>query len=181
MLKYVLVAAVASMILGVVGCSKTPTAVDVTASLQDSMKQADLKDVTVKQDLDKGVVTIGGHVPSEIDKSRAETIAKATAPGQVVANEIAVLPVGAESTAKDINSDLDSAIDKNLDAALLKDGMHEGVKYDVKIGVVTLTGEVSSQAKRAATESLAAAVPNVKQVVNKLEVKGQKATSTSTP
>jgi osmotically-inducible protein OsmY len=51
------------------------------------------------------------------------------------------------------------------------------VKYDVKNGVITLTGNVSSQSKRALVEKLATTVPNVKQVVNKLEVKNQKATS----
>jgi len=45
--------------------------------------------------------------------------------------------------------------------------------------VVTLTGTVSSQTRRAAAERIATGVPNVVQVVNELEVKGQKATSTS--
>ena len=53
------------------------------------------------------------------------------------------------------------------------------VKYDVKNGVITLTGKVNSQSKRAMVEKLAAGVPNVKQVVNELEVKNQKATSSS--
>jgi osmotically-inducible protein OsmY len=51
------------------------------------------------------------------------------------------------------------------------------VKYDVKVGVITLTGDVSSQSKRAYVEKLASGVPNVRQVVNKLEVKNQKATA----
>jgi osmotically-inducible protein OsmY len=42
---------------------------------------------------------------------------------------------------------------------------------------VTLTGQVNSQSKRRAVESVAAAVPNVQQVVNELQVKNQKATS----
>jgi osmotically-inducible protein OsmY len=37
---------------------------------------------------------------------------------------------------------------------------------------------VRSQARRAQVEKLAASVPNVKQVVNELEVKSQKASST---
>jgi osmotically-inducible protein OsmY len=51
------------------------------------------------------------------------------------------------------------------------------VKYDVKNGVVTLTGHVNSQSKRTMVEKLASDVPNVKQVVNELEVRGQKATA----
>ena len=44
--------------------------------------------------------------------------------------------------------------------------------------VVTLTGDVNSQSKRMAAQQIAAGVPNVQQVVNKLEVTNQKATST---
>ena len=65
-----------------------------------------------------------------------------------------------------------------LDAALLQQGMHKDVKYSVKNGVVTLTGNVASQHRRAAAQAVAATVPNVQQVVNELEVEHQKATST---
>jgi osmotically-inducible protein OsmY len=51
------------------------------------------------------------------------------------------------------------------------------VKYDVKNHVVTLTGEVASQSARRQAESVASSVPNVSQVVNELQVKNQKATS----
>ena len=65
----------------------------------------------------------------------------------------------------------------NLDAALIKSKLRPSVKYKVKNHVVTLTGEVESQSTRALADSIAAAVPNVQQVVNELQVKGQKATS----
>ena len=77
-----------------------------------------------------------------------------------------------------MNSDLDQGIEKNLDAALIVNNMHDNVKYDVKSGVVTLTGEVDSQNKRNQAEKVASSVPNVKQVVNSLQVKNQKASST---
>jgi osmotically-inducible protein OsmY len=51
------------------------------------------------------------------------------------------------------------------------------VKYEVKSGVVTLTGEVNSENKRALAEKVATGVPNVAQVVNNLQVKNQKASS----
>src|SRR6185295_16208325 len=97
---------------------------------------------------------------------------------QVVANEIAVLPLGVESEAKAINKDVDEGIKKNLDAVLIQQSLHDDVKYDVKNGVVTLTGDVTTQAKRALAQQVAAAVPYVQQVVNKIEVKNQPATST---
>ena len=162
-----------------IGCSSTPTrALDVTESIRTSLAQANLKDVSVSQDRDKGVVTLSGKVAVESEKAQAESIAKSFAGTQVVANQLAVLPVGAEADAKKVNSALDDGIESNLDAALIKAKLHDGVKISVKNHVVTLTGEVSSQAKRDQSEKVAAAVLNVQQVVNELQVKGQKATST---
>jgi osmotically-inducible protein OsmY len=89
-----------------------------------------------------------------------------------------VIPPGAEGDAKMVNSDLDKGIDNNLHAALIQNKLQKGVKYEVKSGVVTLTGEVNSQSKRALVEQVASNVPNVQQVVNELQVKDQKASST---
>jgi len=169
------------MTLGLLaGCSSTASkSPDVSDSIRRSLDQAGLNDVTVKQDRDKGVVTLGGHVKADSDKSQAETIAKSNAAGQVVADEVAVVPSGAESEARAVNSDLDKGIDKNLDAAFIKAGLNKDVKYDVKNGVVTLTGSVNSQTKKTRAEAVASKVPNVQQVVNELEVKNPKATSTN--
>lgn len=160
------------------GCSSTSTkSPDVADGIRKSLDQANLKDVSVSQDRDKGVVTLGGHVAAEGDKAQAESIAKSMAGGQVVANQIAVTPPNAESEAKAVNADLDKAVEKNLDAALIQHRLHKNVKYAVKNGVVTLTGEVKSQSLRAQAETIASSVPNVKQVVNELQVKNQKASS----
>jgi osmotically-inducible protein OsmY len=76
-----------------------------------------------------------------------------------------------------MNSDLDKGIEQNLDAALIQSKLHDNVKYAVKNHVVTLTGEVDSQSTRQDAEKIAASVPNVQQVVNELQVKKQKASS----
>src|ERR1700730_878465 len=172
-------AMVALLAVGILaGCSQTATkSPDVSDSIRKSLDQAGFKDVTVSQDRDKGIVTLGGQVASENDKAQAESLAKSLAGAQVVANQIAVIPVGVEKEAKAVNSDLDTGIEKNLDAALIQNKMHDNVKYEVKNGVVTLTGEVNSQYKRDRAEKVATSVPNVKQVVNNLQVKNQKATS----
>jgi hyperosmotically inducible protein len=162
------------------GCEKMSTqSPEVSDSIRKSLDQAGLKDVSVSQDRDKGVVTLGGHVAADASKSQAELIAKAIAAGQVVANQIAVIPPGDENAAKAMNSDLDSGIEKNLDAALIQNRLHSNVKYGVKNGVVTLTGDVSSNAVRAQAEQIATSVPNVKQVVNELQSKNQKASSSN--
>ena len=175
-LSVVMVALLAVGIMA--GCSQTTTkSPDVTDSIRKSLDQAGFKDVTVSQDRDKGVVTLGGQVASESDKSQAESLAKSLAGAQVVADQIAVIPVGAEKKAKAVNSDLDQGIEKNLDAALIQNKLHKSVKYEVKNGVVTLTGEVNSEDKRTRAEKVATGVPNVTQVVNNLQVKNQKASS----
>jgi hyperosmotically inducible protein len=158
------------------GCSndKSP---DLTDNIRKSLDQAGFKDVSVSEDRDKGVVTLTGAVPTDSDKQQAESIAKSTAPNLVVADQISVRPPGNESEAKAVDSDLDKAIEKNLDATLIKHRLKKNVKYDVKNGVVTLTGDLPSQSRRQQVEKLAASIPNVKQVVNEIEVKGQKATS----
>jgi|SRR5579862_112941 len=162
-----------------VGCSaQSKKSPDVSESIRTSLDQAGLKDVSVSQDREKGVVTLSGHVASENDRAQAEALAKPYAAGQVVSDQIAVIPPGAESDAKAINSDVDAAIEKNLDATLIQNRMNKEVKHSVKNGVVTLTGEVHSQARRSQAETVAAGVPNVRQVVNELQVKDQKATST---
>ncbi len=168
------------VVVTLVGCSGTARqSPDVSDSIRKSLDQAGLKDVSVSQDRDKGVVTLGGHVAADADKSQAESIAKSIATGQVVANQIAVMPPGGESEAKAVNSDLDQGIEKNLHAALIQSRLQKIVKYDVKNGVVTLTGEVNSQSARAQAEQIASAVPNVKQVVNDLQIKNQKASSSN--
>jgi osmotically-inducible protein OsmY len=120
------------------GCSGTAAkSPEVSDSIRKSLDQAGLKDVSVSQDRDKGIVTLGGQVASENDKAQAESLAKSLAGTQVVADQIAVIPVGIEKEAREVNS----------------------------------------QYKRERAEKVATRVLNVKQVVNDLQVKNQKASS----
>jgi osmotically-inducible protein OsmY len=77
---------------------------------------------------------------------------------RVVANQIAVLPVGIEKEARAVNSDLDQGIEKNLDVALIQNKMPDNVKYEVKSGVVILTGEVNSENERTRAGKVATGV-----------------------
>ncbi len=162
------------------GCSNTSSkSPDVSGGIHKALDQAGFKDVSTSQDRDKGVVTLSGHVATDGDKAQAESIANSMAAGEVVSNQIAVVPPGDAHDAKAANSDLDKGIEQNLDAALIQDRLHKGVKYSVKNHVVTLTGNVDSQAVRAQAQEVAASVPNVQQVVNELQIKDQKATSSN--
>jgi hyperosmotically inducible protein len=160
------------------GCASVPAkSADISDGLRHSLDNAGLKNVSVDQDRDKGVVTLGGHVAADSDKAQAESIAQSMAGGQVVSNQIAVVPLGAESATKAINSDLDKGIQSNLDAANIQNNLGKSVGFQVKSGVVTLTGNVNSEAVRAQAADIASRVPNVQQVVNELQVKDQKASS----
>ena len=162
------------------GCSHDTTkSPDVQSEIRKSLGQAGYKDVSVSQDRDKGVVTLGGHVASDPDKQQAEAIAKSLSVGQVVADQIAVEPPGAESDARDVNSDVDNGIKSNMDAALIQNHLKHDVNGSVKNGVVKLTGNVTSQIRRNQVEKIASGVPNVQQVVNEVQVKNQKASSTN--
>ncbi len=162
-----------------IGCQTKQQSPDVTDSVRRSLDEAGLREVNVSQDRDKGVVTLSGTTSSDTEKAQAESIAKSIAVGEVVADQIAVRPPGEESTAKDVDSALDKGIEKNLDAQLIQRKWNHDIKYDVKNGVVTLKGEVNSEGKRSMAEKVAAGVPNVKQVVNEIEVKNRKASSSS--
>jgi hyperosmotically inducible periplasmic protein len=161
------------------GCSSMTKSPDVAGSIRQSLDQAGYKDVSVSEDREKGVVTLTGHVPADSDKAQVDQLAKSLAAGQVVADEISVLPPGQVSAAKAIDSDIDKSIEKLMDATLIQNNLHDAVKYSAKNGVVTLTGEVISQQIRDQAQQLAAAIPNVQQVVNEIQIKNQKATTSN--
>jgi hyperosmotically inducible protein len=156
--------------LVVAGCNREDGAsTDVADNIEESLEQAKIDEVSVDQDRDKGVVTLSGNVATEAEKERAEAIAKAAAPRDVIANEIRVLPAGMEDRADDVADDLDAGIERNLDAEFTKANIR-GVTHEVETQVVTLTGSVASAVERTRIEKLASGVPNVKQVVNKLAI-----------
>jgi osmotically-inducible protein OsmY len=139
--------------------------------VKQALQQAELQDVSVDENQDRNTITLGGKVHSENARMQAEQVAKTAAGGRIIANEISVQPVGAESSSKDIASDLDGAIEKNYNAALLAKGLDkEHIRFDAKNGVLTLKGRVKNSSARSAAEELAQATPNVRQVLNQIDV-----------
>ena len=137
---------------GMLGPEQSP---DVSNDIRHALDERGLNDVSVSQGRDKGVVTLSGKVRTDDDKARAESIAKSMAGNEVVSNEIGVRPNGDEGTAKKVDSDLDSGIDKNLDAMLVQHKLKDDVRYAVSNGVVTLKGTVPSQDRRSSVRKLA--------------------------
>lgn len=140
-------------------------------NVKKALEQADLKDVKADEDKDKNTITLSGTLHSENAKQQAQEVAQAAAGNRIIANEISVQPVGAESQAKDINSNMDSAIEKNYKAALISKGLDkEHIRFNAKNGVLTLKGTVKSPEERQEAQQIAANTPNVQQVLNELQV-----------
>jgi hyperosmotically inducible protein len=161
------------------GCSTSASTPDRVTQVRQSLQAAGLKDISVSDDHDKGVMTLSGNVSTDGQKGQADSIARSMMGPEVLSNQILVVPPGFEKRAKVINADLDKGINANLDAALIHDDLHKGVKFAVKNGVVTLTGTVPSERLRTQVQALARGVPNVQEVVNELQVKDQKASASN--
>jgi osmotically-inducible protein OsmY len=140
-------------------------------SVKQALQQAELQDVTVDEDKDKNTITLGGKVHSENARQQAGEVAKAAAANRTIANEISVQPVGAESESKEIASDLDTSIEKIYKASLTAHGLDkQHIRFDAKNGVLTLKGSVKTPTERNRAEQLAQATPNVRQVLNQIDV-----------
>jgi osmotically-inducible protein OsmY len=151
-------------------CNRTSHA-SYKDAVERSLEQADLKDVRVAEDTGKNTITLNGTLHSEDAKQRAGQIAQTAAPGRIVANEISVEPVGNESAARKIESNVDDAIEKNYKAALISNGLDkQNIHFRSKNGVLTLEGRVKTTDLRHQAEQVASSVPNVAQVVNELKI-----------
>ena len=158
-----------AVVIGLVGCTETHKS--QADNVRNALEQADLKDVHVSDDADKNTVTLTGTLHSDDAKNKAGDVAKSAAPGRTIANEISVEPVGNESDAKAVRSNLDDGIENNYKAALISKHLNkQSIHYDAKNGVLTLKGSVKSSAQKAEAERLASNVPNVQKVVNQIEI-----------
>jgi hyperosmotically inducible periplasmic protein len=163
--------AITTLLLATGACSKQsqPTYKD---AVKNALEQADLKDVSVTENVDKNTITLAGTLHSEDAKQRAADVAKANAGPRIVANEVSVQPLGQESAARSVNSNLDDGIESNYKAVLVSKGLDkQHIRFDAKNGVLTLKGSVKTTSQRKEAEQLAQAVPNVQQVVNQIDVR----------
>jgi osmotically-inducible protein OsmY len=167
-----------------IGCSQNKAnPPDVKDHVSKALDGAGYKDISVDVNNDKELVTLKGDVQSQDDKSRVEAVAKEAASGYVISNEVGVRPEGVEGKARSIDSNVDTAIEKDFKAVLIANRLDsEHIRYTAKNGVLTLKGKVDNVDTREKAEKLAASVPNVQQVVNELDVKGgRRAQSTEKP
>lgn len=165
--------------LVLVACNKNADHPDVKDAVDSAMTQHGLGVVKVAQDREKGVLTLTGDVESTDQKAQADAVAKQAAPAYVVANELAIRPIGAESQFKAVDSSLDNGIEDNFKAALKSNKTldDQSISYKAKNGTLVLTGSVKTAAQKSEAMKLAKNIPNVKEVVNEIEVKPSKDSS----
>jgi hyperosmotically inducible protein len=165
-----------SLAFALIGCNQKVQHPDVKDTVDTAMTRNSLGVVKVTQDRDKGVLTLTGDVESAEQKAQAESVAAQVAPGYTISNEIGVRPVGAESQTKAVDSSLDDGIENNFKATLKahKNLDDQSISYDAKNGTLVLKGSVKTPAQKNEAARLAKAVPNVKEVVNEIEVEPSK-------
>jgi hyperosmotically inducible periplasmic protein len=159
------------------GCnqSKHP---DEKDAVNNALTANNLGAVNVSQDRDKGVMTLTGDLESAEKKEQAQAVAKQAAPDYAIADEIGVRPPD-NGQAKSVDSSLDSGIEDNYKAALksYQNLDDQSISCKAKNGTLVLTGSVKTSAQKNEATKLAKNIPNVKEVVNEIEVKPDKHSS----
>ncbi len=168
-------AVILSLVLGgglvLTGCSSAHP--DEKDAVNNALTANQLGVVSVSQDRDKGVITLTGDVETADKKQQAEAVAKQAAPDYTIANQVGVRPIGDESQAKAVDSALDSGIEDNYKAVLKEHKRldEQSISYKSKNGTLTLSGTVHTAAEKKEAGVLAKKIPNVKELVNEIEVK----------
>ncbi|HEX8817785.1 MAG TPA: BON domain-containing protein [Terriglobales bacterium] len=153
------------------GCNKSQHA-DEKDAVNNALTANNLGAVSVSQDRDKGVMTLTGDLDTDALKQQAQSVAQTAAPDYTIANQIGVRPPD-NGQAKAVDNKLDDGIEDNYKAALKahQNLDAQSISCSSKNGTLILSGSVQTAAQKKQAAQLAKNVPNVKQVVNEIEVK----------
>lgn len=144
------------------------TGPDPEAQVSEELKAANIEDVNVDYDRSNRVLHLKGEVDTPTDSQRAEQIAtRAIGTSGRVANELTVAGMN-DRTA----DDMDGAIRRELNAKVSNDMtlQNRSINFDVNNGVVTIKGDVQSEAERQKVGELARGTSNVRDIVNALNI-----------
>ena len=138
----------------------------VAAAKQSYVYRTYLSDDHIKIQSKDGAVTLTGEVSNPSHKSMAE---------DTVENLPGVTKVDNQLTVKPANEHSDGWIEFKVKSALLFRRSVSGTKTSVSVkeGIVTLTGDASSQAQKDLTEEYAKDIEGVKEVKNELKVSAE--------
>jgi osmotically-inducible protein OsmY len=146
-------------------CNRGP---DPKDQIERDLKSAAMNNVNVDYDRSNKVIHLKGAVDNSAEKARAEEIAeRAVGTSGRVANELTVKGVN-DKTA----DDMDNPIRRELNAKVSNDRTLDdrSINFDVNNGVVTIKGEVRTEAEKAKVSEMAKSTANVREVVNALEI-----------
>ncbi len=146
------------LMIGFNACKKVKDADLKTSIEQKFVANPDLKDVMV--DVQKGIATLTGQVKDDATNTAAINMAKEVKGVKQVMSNITIAPP------QPLVSDADATMQAALKDAL-KD--NSGVVYEVKDGVVTLTGEVKKSDLPKLMQKVSALKPT--KIENKLTIK----------
>lgn len=132
-----------------------------------------LNSFDINTDVKDGTLTLSGAVESEIEKSLAAELVANLEGVTAVDNQLTVIPAkDAEQSSEIINSLTDSKISTVVKTRLLLESEVSGTDIAVSTDnkVVTLSGEVSSDAEQDLALAIARNTNDVDKVVNQLSV-----------
>jgi hyperosmotically inducible periplasmic protein len=132
-----------------------------------------LNSFDINTDVKNGLVTLTGKVESGVDKALAAELVKSLDGVKDVNNELTVMNEK-ESTNDMVEALTDSKVATVVKTRLLFSSEVSGtdINVEVKEGVVTLIGTVSSDAERQLALKIAENTDDVDKVVDKIEVAG---------
>jgi osmotically-inducible protein OsmY len=132
------------LLAGAVACG--PKEPDYDSVAKNALSRAGFEYLSTSYDRDAKVLHVTGMVTTKADKDRAgEVAAEAVAPPAQVANEVTVQGRDTENA-----DDLDSGLTTRLKNLIEQDKVlaQNDIAFDVRNGVVTITGEVASAVQK---------------------------------
>lgn len=160
--------------MGAAACN-TSTRADTGDRVEKALDDANLKDVNVDFDKNANVVHLKGKVNSADQKQQAERIAEtAVGTSGKVLNELTV-----EGANEDRMETVDDQIKNRLNDAVKANQRlaDQNIDFYVNNGVVTVTGEVESQAQKEQIGQLVKGTPGVKDFANELTISKERSKS----
>lgn len=133
-----------------------------------------LNSFDINTDVKNGVVTLTGKVDSKVDKALAEELIENLDGVSKVDNKLTVVAQSKDKDAGDNSALKDAKIATVVKTRLLFESEVSGTSIDVdaKNGVVTLSGEVDSDAEKDLAVAIAKNTNDVSKVIDKLNVAG---------
>lgn len=131
-----------------------------------------LNSFDINTDVKNGVVILTGKVESDVDKALAEELVASLEGVNSVDNRLTVIDNKSTKDSKMLIALTDSKIETVVKTKLLSESEVSGTAIEVEVikGVVTLSGQVDSDAAKQLAVAIAKNTTDVKSVVDKLEM-----------